>query len=85
MIEEYVDNIKETTGVGFVIIVDCFDKTKKEVHSINTFFDIESGKLLWVTKTIGEVGGRGKTDYWALGTVISLKTFIDRVYRKSMK
>ena len=73
--------IEEDKGIGFVILIDSFDKQSRFVTGIYNFFDIATGELLWSAKVVGDAGGHGMTKYWGHGMISSLKNYIDDVYR----
>lgn len=54
-----------TTGVGFVIIVELFDKPSEKAYVDLVFFDIESRNILWYYKTYGYANQSGMTRHWA--------------------
>ena len=83
--KEHKSLIEEDQGIGFVIIVDSFDKANKIVTAIFNFIDLETGELLWSAKTTGDVGGKSMTSYWALRIVTCLKKFVDDVYSDTLK
>ncbi len=85
IIKNYKSSIKEDSGIGFVIIIDTFDKKTKEASVILNFFDIHSGSLLWSTKIYGEAGATSKTAYWGVGIIKGLKYYVDLVYTKARK
>lgn len=58
-IEDYKD------GIGVVIVVESFDKIKEQGYGYITFFDVNSKKVLYNHKLVGEAGGFGFRNYWA--------------------
>lgn len=82
IVENYT--INKNTGIGFVIIVQSFDKPKETSNLIYTFFDIETRELLWVTKINGEAEDAGFVRHWFEGIDQSISLFMG-LYRKSLK
>ena len=78
--KEHLSLISEDEGIGFVIIIDSFNKQNETVTGIYNFFDISTGELLWSAKAVGGAGGKGMTGHWGYGMISSLKCFVDRVY-----
>jgi hypothetical protein len=60
--------LKEKEGLGFVIIIENFNKRQERGTMYMTFFDIAKKEVLWSTQVWGEPGGFGMTKYW-LSTV----------------
>lgn len=52
-------------GIGVVVVVESFDKIKEQAFGYLTFFDIQSKKVLYQHKLIGDAGGFGFRNYWA--------------------
>lgn len=63
-IQKY-DIQQATTGVGFVIIVELFDKPSEKAYVDFVFFDIESREVLWCYKTFGYATQAGMTQHWS--------------------
>lgn len=52
-------------GIGVVIVVESFDKTKEQAFGYITFFDIASKKVLYKQRLIGSASGIGFRNFWA--------------------
>jgi hypothetical protein len=58
-----IDDYKD--GIGVVIVVESFDKIKKQGFGYITFFDVSSKRVLYTHKIVGEASGFGFRNYWA--------------------
>lgn len=72
-------------GIGFIIIMECFEKYTYTTSGYFVFFDIATKKILMSDRasTI-EVGRYGMTHYWGTGMVFLIKNYIDEIYLKKM-
>lgn len=82
---DYKENTKFETGVGFVFIVDGLDKSTETVSGYHTFFDLQTGELLWVSNVQAKGSGPGQGIFWASGMIDSMKNYIDDVYKPLKK
>ncbi len=70
-IQEIVNNYnlpKFNNKIGFVIILETFDKLTDRAIINFTFFDITSKKVLWRIKSTGPAYGIGMTNHWGRGS-----------------
>lgn len=67
-------------GIGLVIIVESFDKSKLLGTMYVVFFDIASKKVLISEKMSGEPGGFGLRNYWIRTVFNVLKKIKDSDY-----
>jgi hypothetical protein len=69
-------DIKEKTGIGFVIIMECFYKPQKTASAYFTFFDIATKKILLADHFSGkEADGYGLTNYWGVSIIGITKNY----------
>ncbi len=87
-IQSYISNyqIKENEGIGFVIIIECFEKEKKRVNAYFTFFDISTKKII-MSDYFGanEADGYGLSNYWGVGLNATFAQYIGEIYKKKLK
>jgi|GEM_PF-2645573 len=78
--------LPEKTGIGFIFIIESLNKPERFVTGYATFFNIETRKLLWVTK-IKEVPGSkyGFADYYRRGFIILWDVYYPNFYRKARR
>ena len=74
--------LKESSGLGFVINVENFNKESSYLTVYFTFFNISSRDILWSVKIKGKPGGDGVSSTWAEGIYNSLMIYIKKVYEK---
>ncbi len=79
-------DIKEKEGIGFVVIIECFEKDKKKCTAYFTFFDIATKKVI-MTDYFGanEADGYGLINYWGVGLNATFGKYIADVYRKKLR
>jgi len=78
-------DLKQTSGLGFVINAENFNKPHEYMTLYYTFFDIGSREILWTTKIKGVPGGWGMNGFWSNGLTNSIKIYIDKCYKKKYK
>ena len=78
-------DLEQNSGLGFVINAENFNKQHEYMSLYYTFFDIGTRKILWATKIKGEPGGWGMNGFWSNGLTNSIKTYIDKCYKKKYK
>lgn len=79
-------NINEKEGIGFVVIVECFEKITKRSTAYFVFFDIASKKIIMSDYFGGkEADGYGLINYWGVGMNATFGKYIADVYRKRAK
>jgi hypothetical protein len=81
-VESY--DLKETEGVGFVIIAENFNKETARASVFYTFFDIRTREILWAVKIKMAPVGVGMTNYWVGGMVDCWIEFKQHVYPGKM-
>ena len=84
MISNY--RTKETEGIGFVVILECFEKNKKRCTAYFTFFDIATKKVI-MSDYFGanEGDGHGLSNYWGVGLNATFGKYCSDIYRKKLK
>ena len=78
-------DLKQNSGLGFVINAENFNKKHEYMTLYYTFFDIQTREILWSTKIKGVPGGWGMNGFWSNGLTNSIKIFIDKNYKKKCK
>lgn len=61
------------TGVGFILIAECYSKPEEKGSYYVVFFDIPTKKILSVDRMIGKARGFGLRNYWANSYYVVLK------------
>ncbi|WP_148089633.1 hypothetical protein [Chitinophaga lutea] len=70
------------TGIGILIVMDGFNKTKKEVSGFVTLVDMKAKKVLFTDRVEGGLGmGFGYTNVYLTG----IKKMIDEIKKKKYK
>jgi hypothetical protein len=59
--------IETKSEIGLVYIVESLDKANLTVTAWETFFNIQTGEILYAIKSEGRVGGFGFRNYWIRG------------------
>jgi len=77
--------IKEKQGIGFVVILESFEKERKRCNAYFTFFDISTKKII-MSDYFGanEADGYGLSNYWGVGLNATFGKYIADVYRKKL-
>ena len=74
-------NLPQNKGVGLVIIAENMNKEERYTTAFVTFFDLETRKLLWVTKMKGLPGSKwGFSKYWYEGYLECFYYFLKKYY-----
>ncbi len=71
-----IDNYKfssELTGIGFILIAECYSKPEEKGSYYVVFFDIPTKKVLTVDRMTGKARGFGLRNYWANSYYVVLK------------
>ena len=78
--------LKQKEGIGFVLIVECFEKTNETSTVYFTFFDIATRKVL-ISDYFGynQPSENGLTRYWGNGLATTFYRYLDKVYGKKDK
>jgi hypothetical protein len=84
IIKDYKMN--ETSGIGLVLIVESFNRTRNKGYMWVTFFDIATKNVLVAEKMEGEAGGAGLRNYWAKALFnilikVNMKTWEEKYVR----
>ena len=78
-------DLKQNSGLGFVINAENFNKKHEYMTLYYTFFDIQTREILWTTKIKGVPGGWGMNGFWSNGLTNTLKIYIDKCYKMKYK
>ncbi len=70
---------EDLSGVGFVLIAECYSKTEVKGAYYVAFFDIPSKKILTVDRMTGKARGFGLRNYWANSYFVVLKDVGDKI------
>ena len=79
-VSKFRNNIEEQEGVGFIIILDNFNQSKNKVSAIFTFFEVDSGAVLWASKVEGNASDNNVVNHWGFGMVRMYHQFRLAVY-----
>lgn len=85
IVDEFCNTIEEKEGVGFLFILDNYNKPKNKVRAICTFFDLASGEVLWASKVEGDAGDKDMVKHWGFGMVRMYHNFRLAVYETEYK
>jgi hypothetical protein len=85
MINRY--DTKTLAGIGFVEIMECFYKPKKETSIWYVFFDIQSKKILDSYEGFNKDADsyHGLAEYWVVGVSTSMSFYFHDHYAKIRK
>lgn len=85
MINKY--DTKGLSGIGFVEIIECFYKPKKETSIWYVFFDISSKKILDTYEGFNRDADsyHGLAEYWSVGVATSMGFYFNDHYKKVRK
>lgn len=78
-------SLPQKTGMGFVVIVEMFNKPDTYVTGYVTFFDIATRSIYYAAKMKGTAGGTGFNRYWGNGINSLTERFIFSGYYRKMK
>ena len=87
-IQSIIDNyqISQKEGIGFSVIVECFDRDKHTSSAYFTFFDIATKKIIMSDYfSTNNPSGNGLTKYWGKGFLDTVDVYISAEYRYSLK
>ncbi len=78
--------IKETNGIGFVSIMECFYRDKKETSVWFVFFDIKTKNILDAFEVKDyDADGYGLIKYWGVGYAYAINKYSAKYYKKRLK
>jgi len=84
IINQYI--IKETNGIGFVSIIECFYREKKETSVWFVFFDIKTKNILDACEVKSyDADGYGLIKYWGVGYSYAINKYSSKYYKKKLK
>ncbi|MGB4843495.1 MAG: hypothetical protein WBP16_03460 [Ferruginibacter sp.] len=84
IINNYETTRKE--GIGFSIIVECFDKSTNRSSAYFTFFDIATKKIIMTDYfSTNHASGAGLSKYWGRGFYITVDSYISDEFKSSLR
>ncbi len=81
-IQSFIDKyeVKEKEGIGFVVIVECFDNDAKRTSAYFTFFDIATKKILMSDYISSRDGNSyNRVADWGTALILAFKKYL-KVY-----
>lgn len=76
--------LPEKAGIGFVVIMECFDNAGKRTSAYYTFFDIATKKVLYNQYISARDGNNYNRVFdWGIGSVVAFKQFIGQYRAKN--
>lgn len=83
-VKEY--ELSETEGMGFVVFMECFNRSKDRAAMHFVFFDIATREILTsIAFETKEADGGGLVEYWGKGAEFNFKKYIADHYKKAYK
>ena len=80
IVKNYKGKIKETFGIGFVLIIESFNEQTGMVTAIPTFFSIKTHEVLWASKIQEKAGREKNRDRWSYGLKRVLNTYTYKIF-----
>jgi hypothetical protein len=78
--------VKQKEGIGFAIIVECFNKSKESTSAYFTFFDIASKKVIMTDYFItSHADGIGLTNHWGYGLNYTVNSYMTNEFKSNVK
>lgn len=78
--------IKEENGIGFVSIMECFYRDKKETSVWFVFFDIKTKQIIDACEMKSyDADGYGLIKYWGVGYAYAINKYSSKYYKKNLK
>ena len=78
--------IKQKDGIGFTIIVECFNKDKEASSAYFTFFDIATKKVLMSDYfSTSHADGIGLTRHWGYGFNYTIDSYISNEFKSNVR
>jgi hypothetical protein len=79
-------SLNEKEGIGFVVLIECFEKQNKTASAYFVFFDIKTKKILMSDYYFrNEADGYGLGNYWGQAVHAIIGHYIDEIYRPNLK
>lgn len=74
-------DLSETSGIGFVIIIECFYKATETASAHYVHFDIATREIIDSYRfTSNKPGGFGLTSFWGYNLYVNTKKYIKKYY-----
>lgn len=78
--------IKQKEGIGFTIIVECFDKKTETSSAYFTFFDIATKNILMSDHfSTSHADGIGLTSHWGYGFTYTVESYISDEFKSRVR
>lgn len=78
--------VKQKEGIGFTIIVECFNKEKEASSAYFTFFDIATKKILMLDYfSTSHADGIGLTRHWGYGFHYTVDSYISNEFKSNVR
>jgi hypothetical protein len=78
-------NLKQNSGIGFVIHPVEFNDNEQIAKCFFTFFDNDTRKILWISETQGRTSGMGVTEWFGNGMLNCTKIYFNKILSKTLK
>lgn len=78
--------VKQKEGIGFTIIVECFNKDKESSSAYFTFFDIATKKVIMSDYfSTSHADGIGLTKHWGYGFNYTVDSYISNEFKSNVR
>jgi len=78
--------ISKGSGIGFVIIYECFDKDEQTISAFYTFFDIGTRQILRSDYFISHDGNSyHRVTDWGDAAIIAMKKYVKFLQKENVK
>lgn len=78
--------VKQKEGIGFTIIVECFNKDKEASSAYFTFFDIATKKVIMSDYfSTSHADGIGLTKHWGYGFNYTVDSYISNEFKSNVR
>lgn len=87
-IQSIVNNykVKQKEGIGFTIIVECFNKAKEASSAYFIFFDIATKKVIMADYfSTSHADGIGLTKHWGYGFHYTVESYISNEFKSNVR
>lgn len=87
-IQTIVNNyqVKQKEGIGFTVIVECFNKDKEASSAYFTFFDIATKKIIMLDYfSTSHADGIGLTNHWGYGFNYTVDSYISNEFKSNLR
>ncbi|MBK8610474.1 MAG: hypothetical protein IPL84_11195 [Chitinophagaceae bacterium] len=78
--------VKQKEGIGFAIIVECFNKDKEASSAYFTFFDIATKKVIMADYfSTSHADGIGLTKHWGYGFHYTVDSYMSHEFKSNAR